>query len=212
MYSPGEPAFSQRPARRDCRHRKRRRIFRRRRKARLRARPTAICASGRSLRAPRPVREDASCPSPVLFTTTGSTFQMSRQYSAMVRSEENFPIRLTLSIDIRVHRFAVSIRVVDVALAIEVRSEVGADHVVVPLEKGVHERAEERSIAAGEEAARDEVDGRFQSEIALVVVAGPVAPGLPLAHLLRARARRGRSSRRPLLRGSRYWPRRRCRW
>jgi hypothetical protein len=34
---------------------------------------------------------------------TGSTFQIFAQYSLMERSEENFPIRATFSIDIRDH-------------------------------------------------------------------------------------------------------------
>ena len=37
------------------------------------------------------------------MTVTGTTFQMSSQYSAMARSEENFPLRAVLRIDIRDH-------------------------------------------------------------------------------------------------------------
>ncbi|OPY71814.1 MAG: hypothetical protein A4E63_01408 [Syntrophorhabdus sp. PtaU1.Bin050] len=41
---------------------------------------------------------------PGISTFTGSTFHISRQYSCMARSEENFPIRAVFRIDIRVHR------------------------------------------------------------------------------------------------------------
>ena len=41
--------------------------------------------------------------SSVKSTGVGVTFQMSRQYSSMVRSEENLPIRATFRIDMRTH-------------------------------------------------------------------------------------------------------------
>jgi hypothetical protein len=41
---------------------------------------------------------------PVMSTFTGSAFQMSRQYSFIARSEENFPIRAVFRTDIRVQR------------------------------------------------------------------------------------------------------------
>jgi hypothetical protein len=38
-----------------------------------------------------------------MVTVSGQTFQMSSQYSAMARSDENFPLRPVFRIDIFVH-------------------------------------------------------------------------------------------------------------
>ena len=45
----------------------------------------------------------AQGPAGYTVTVTGTTFQMSSQYSAMARSDENFPLRAVLRIDIRDH-------------------------------------------------------------------------------------------------------------
>ena len=38
-----------------------------------------------------------------IFTVSGQTFQMSSQYSAIARSEENLPLRAVFRMDIFVH-------------------------------------------------------------------------------------------------------------
>ena len=38
-----------------------------------------------------------------MFTVTGPTFQMSSQYCAIARSEENLPLRAAFRIDMRDH-------------------------------------------------------------------------------------------------------------
>ena len=55
-----------------------------------------------SNRAPRTVGHGAAFA--YIFTGTGAAFHISRQYSSMVRSDENLPMRATLRIDIRVQR------------------------------------------------------------------------------------------------------------
>ena len=90
--------------------------------------------------------------------TIGLTFQMSRQYSRIERSDEKRPTRALLRIDMRVQRPAIAIGVADALLAVDVGLIVGQQHVVVARQQRIDERAEQLAIAVGEEPAADQVD------------------------------------------------------
>ena len=100
---------------------------------------------------------------------TGWTFQMSSQYSAIDRSEENFPAR---AVENRHPRpgFRVLPGPVDLALATDVVRVVGEDQEGIVVDEVGHQRSEHRGVPAGEVAFRDEVDRAGEFRIAVEVV------------------------------------------
>ena len=86
--------------------------------------------------------------------STGSTCQMSRQYSRIARSDEKRPTRAQFRIDIRVQRAVSQVRLAHARLAVHVGPVVGQHHVLVVRQQRVHERPEQLAVAVGRRARR----------------------------------------------------------
>ena len=117
--------------------------------------------------------------------------QMSRAYSAIVRSEENFPMRAMFSSDLRFHCARSSHSLVDASLRFDVRLQIGeVDVLVARAEQLRHDRAEDILVAAGEVAGGDRVDHAANAAVRAEVVLGVVAACEERRHLLGASGRR----------------------
>ena len=95
-----------------------------------------------------------TCPLPLTLTVTGDTFQMSSQYSAMARSDENLPLRAVFRIDIRVHAGDVPPRRAHPLLALDVGRVVGEHQERIVVAQVVDQRPEHLGIPVREGAVR----------------------------------------------------------
>lgn len=100
-----------------------------------------------------------------------------RASSGMLRSGENLPEPATLRRDMRVQRTG-SCQARSPPLAGAAGIEVGQRQVGVMVERVVDQEAEQLSVAAGENAAADEIEHLPRHGVGRVQVHGPVAPGL----------------------------------
>src|SRR6185436_15971419 len=100
---------------------------------------------------------------------------------------------------------------VDARLAFLVRRIVGEHHVLVVPHEMVDEGPEKLTIAIRKRTVADKIHCRAQARVRRVVVRRPVALALQALDLLDGESEQ-ESCRRLLLRGSRRWRRRACRW
>ena len=92
-----------------------------------------------------------------MVTVSGQTFQMSSQYSAMARSDENLPLRAVFTMDIFVHGVRVLPGGAYLLLAGHVGGEVSAYQEGVVVAQVVHQRSEHLGVPVRECPAGNQI-------------------------------------------------------